>query len=124
MEGLLCASQRESCQFMKSERVLAAWFLSFLCPHEERKEGLQLLCAAVLVSAYGATSCTPHVLGGPFSHDVLHGPAVGLCPQWPTEQSHVDVVLLGGLLLWLKQLWAVSRVPGMGDGDADVWVSL
>lgn len=109
---------------MKSERVLAAWFLSFLCPHEERKEGLQLLCAAVLVSAYGATSCTPHVLGGPFSHDVLHGPAVGLCPQWPTEQSHVDVVLLGGLLLWLKQLWAVSRVPGMGDGDADVWVSL
>lgn len=124
MEGLLCALQRESCQFMKSERVLAAWFLSSLCPHEERKEGLQLLCAAVLVSAYGATSCTPHVLGGPFSHDVLRGPAVGLCPQWPTEQSHVDVVLLGGLLLWLKQLWAVSRVPGMGDGDADVWVSL
>lgn len=40
------------------------------------------------------------------------------------KQSCVDVVLLGGLLLWLKKLWAVSRVPGMGDGDADVWVSL
>jgi len=44
----------------------------------------------------------PHVLGGPFSPDVLRGPAVAMCPWWPIERSHVDVVLLCGLLLWLK----------------------